>query len=545
MKVFSFCLYGTASHYYTGLLENIRIIQEYYPDFSIHIYLGECDPLWTLPETVTVIRTGKEGAINMLFRYVPLRFADIGFVRDADSRITKRDRWCIDKFLESNYSYHCIRDHVWHKSKIMGGLFGWKEQTLFDFDETNPAGYGYDESVLSDILYPRIRERMMIHTNMYGLVGEHTERIGIPQEDTYDFVGNVYETNVPKFEYSLNIVEQVEHLRSHDQFAIIQYLTDDIDPYTIPFEHRTRFYDACFIANYYLQNIEKCQYWLSCFEFADIIPHVLNNSHYLFGLMNKTIVATFDSERQPTETEIVIVYGSYPDWHLALPQSNKMYRHVSLFKSTEHDIVEYDHVWEPVDIIYILNLEERVDRYYETLLSLASVRAPLHRIHHYIAKRDELPAYAGATKNHVDVVDHFCTSGHEHALVLEDDIMFIDRESVISSLQTFFSKPRDYAICFLSLSKYGRREPHDDIVGRTLQPCTTSSAYFLQKSTAQKVYSTLSEGFQNMLASGDHHNNCVDRYWTRIPDLYYFRKKLGFQRPSYSNLTRCVSDHLD
>jgi hypothetical protein len=544
MKVFSFCLYGTASYYYTGLLENIRIIQQYYPDFSIHVYLGDCDPSWVIPDSVTVIRTGKAGAINAWIRYTPLTFADTGFVRDTDSRITERDRWCIDRFLESSYTYHSIRDHYWHKSHIMAGMFGWKRTYPVVINPDVHVEYGHDECELSRI-HPEIVATMLVHTNIYARLGEHSERITIPHTDAYDFVGNVYKNETPEFTYSFDVIEQVKALQREDQFAIIRYITESVDPFSIPYHARTQFYDTCFVANYYLKDIEACQYWLSKFEFAEITPHIVTNSNCLFMILDKKIIATFDATREPAEDEVVIVYGTYPEWHLALPCSNKIYRHISLFGTTRHDVVEYDPVWEFVDVIYILNLEERVDRYYETLLSLAAVRAPLHRVHHYKAKKDGLPPYVGATKNHVDVAEHFCASGLSTCLILEDDIQFIDMDSVRSSLASFSSKPREYDICFLSLSKMGRREPYDELLGQTFQSCTTSSAYFLQSSTARGVCDVLRDGFHKMTETGDHHTYCVDRYWSKLPRLLYFRKKLAFQRPSYSNLTRGVSAHLD
>lgn len=544
MKVFSFCLYGTSEHYYKGLLENIRIIEEFFPDFSIYVYLGECNPTWTLPENVTILKTGKAGPINAWIRYKPLAFAEVGFVRDADSRITERDRWCIQRFLESSYSYHIIRDHYWHKSHIMAGMFGWKETYPVVINEDLSVSYGYDEQELTKI-YPDIVQKTLVHTNIFALTGEHTERIEPAHKDVYDFIGNVYKDDGPEFKYLVDPVEQVRILQRYDQFSIIQFISDAVDPHSIPYEQRSDFYDTCFRANYYLNDVEKCKYWLSQYEFAEITPSIVYNSGFLFQRMNKTIVATFDESRVPTDNEIVIVYGTYPDWHLALPSSNKLFRHISMFDKMSHDVVEYDPVWDSIDTIYILNLEERVDRYYETLLSLAAVGAPLHRIHHYKAKRDGLPPYVGATKNHVDVVEHFCNSGKKHCLILEDDIQFIDKPSVVSAMRRLFSEPQDYNICFLSLSKYGRREPHNELLGKTFQACTTSSAYILQSSTAQSVYSILSDGLQKMMETGDHHTFCVDRYWSHLPNLMYFRKKLAFQRPSYSNLTRGVSAHLD
>jgi hypothetical protein len=73
MKVFSFCIYGTEKNYYEGLLENIKIIQEYFPDFEIYIYKGICDPNWVFEgENIKVIETGREGGVNMFYRFLPI-----------------------------------------------------------------------------------------------------------------------------------------------------------------------------------------------------------------------------------------------------------------------------------------------------------------------------------------------------------------------------------------------------------------------------------------------------------------------------------------
>ena len=81
MKVFSFCIYGTERNYYEGLLENIQIIRDYFPDFKIYIYKGECDPTWTFEgDDLVIIETKRSGAINMLYRYLPVTFVQTGFI---------------------------------------------------------------------------------------------------------------------------------------------------------------------------------------------------------------------------------------------------------------------------------------------------------------------------------------------------------------------------------------------------------------------------------------------------------------------------------
>jgi oligopeptidase B len=58
-------------------------------------------------------------------------------------------------------------------------------------------------------------------------------------------------------------------------------------------------------------------------------------------------------------------------------RSYRIYRHISRFFEVTHDTVLYHPSWEPVERIYILNLEERVDRYYDTLLALARLQAQI------------------------------------------------------------------------------------------------------------------------------------------------------------------------
>ena len=544
MKVFSFCLYGTEPNYYTGLLENIQLIREWFPEFDIFVYKGVCDPSWEIPHA-KVIETGREGAINMFYRYLPLKMADVGFIRDADSRITARDRWCIQDFLESPQNYHMIRDHTWHRSPIMGGLFGWKKPLDVEIDTSGDAAYGSDEDYLSRVVYPKILPELLVHTNIRGLVRETTRRIP-PMKDPADFVGNVIWNGNPRFESHPNPLDLIKFAQSQDQFELMVYLSEQIDPMSIPYGKRNEFFDAAYIANYYIGNIKKAQHWLSQFEFAEITPHIQHNANCLLRKIGK-IIACFDVNRQPRENEVVIYYGNYPDWHLALPVSNRVYRHVSRFFEISHDEVVYHPSWEPVGIVYILNLEERVDRYYDTLLALAAVQAPLHRVCHYQAKKDGLPGYVGATKNHVDTLRHFCLETKAKiGLVLEDDFVFVDdKELVWSSLSSLWKQDIPYNICFLSLSKHGERNPHNDAVFETKQPCTTSSGYLIHRSTAPVVFEVAAEGLQRMHETGDHHTHCIDRYWTKLPNLFCIRPKIGFQRPSYSNLLRTVSAHLD
>ena len=548
MKVFSFCLYGTEPNYYTGLLENIAIIKEHYPEFTIVVHKGFCDPTWVIPEGVEVNITNREGAINALLRYLSLCTAEVGFVRDTDSRITARDRWCIDQFLKSDKSYHSIRDHYWHQSKLMAGTFGWK-RPLPLMMPTHEVGYGYDEQFLTQCVYEQIKPELLVHTSVRAFAGEHAEWIERPYEDNHDFVGNVIWDGKPKFAHMPEHRQLLMEMRNHDQFALARRYIRDLDLMKIPYDHRCDTLLVLAQCGYYLNDPAMIRRVYAAYEFADIRPLVIQQSSDLLRLMGR-VVASFDPTREPKDGEVVIVYGDYPDWHHGLPITNKLFRHVSFFHQVTHDVVESHPCWDSVDIIYILNLETRSDRYMETLSSLARVAAPLHKIHHYKAQKDaSMSAYAGATKNHLDVMVHFNqTPELKQCLILEDDIVFTsDVSRVWTRVAEFFRRPYDYTLCFLAISRIGPREPFDDLLSRSRQGCTTSSAYFLRKPTSQEVQRVVQEGFDIIVKGQDpNYTGVIDQYWcSHLPLIHFFKDKLAYQRPALSNLVGAVVANLD
>ena len=147
------------------------------------------------------------------------------------------------------------------------------------------------------------------------------------------------------------------------------------------------------------------------FAYAEITDHVINNSNCFWQVISynkKTVVAATDLSYEPKEDEVVYYYGQFPIDYRMLPQSNRIYRNIIYYDKTPHKKFVYDPCWEKIDQIYIINLEERKDRYIEVMTELCRMNAPLNKIYHYKAKKDKTPqaAYVGATKNHVDVIKH-------------------------------------------------------------------------------------------------------------------------------------------
>lgn len=214
MKVFSFCLYGSKPKYITGMHENIKTISAVFPDWKIVIYYEE-ETTDITPFQVysnVILRKGEyKGNQMMLDRFKPIDDPDVEvmMVRDSDSRVNERDEWCIREFMRSPKLFHIIRDHPYHTSLIMGGLWGIKkglfprflkmDRLIKVYTSENPNIQGFDQHFLSNIIYPKV----MMHALFHGCVKMHpSENITlIPIKSRHMFCGQAIEINEEGLEY--------------------------------------------------------------------------------------------------------------------------------------------------------------------------------------------------------------------------------------------------------------------------------------------------------------------------------------------------------
>lgn len=586
MLIFSFCIYGTDLKYYEGLHENLKIISSH-PFFTTtphKIYITHSptaiqqyiDLYKTFPNTtLSEIQDIRTPMISRLLMIDTLEDGDYFISRDADSRITTRDIWCISEFIKSNKSLHIIRDHFYHKKRIMGGMNIIKKTAIINqtfanmFNNwkvsrniTTTNDYGLDEEFLECIIYPILKSDALIHTNSVGYADENTTPITIPQESEADFIGNVYMyvngTFMPQFTYSKYITpDHIRWLNGQAQYRILSTIGEQFSIRSLSWSDRASILQIFYMANYYLQDVKGAIAILSKYRHALIDDTIIGASTLLLNHLRKTkrIVASFDPTRQPAADEIVIQYGEYPHNIDYLPVSSTIYRHPIYFDTVYHDVVEYDPCWNKIGQIYILNLVERKDRYMHLLVDLCRVRAPLHRIHHYKAKKDsytgdrQTDAYIGATKNHLDVVDDAIKMGYENCLVLEDDVTFISNVPLFcKQMGEYLDRAYAADICFIGYSKHGEIVEHDDLVSKTFQQCTTSSAYLLNSTTIQRVQECLHTGFYQMLAGGNTGVYCCDRYWAKLQKdgkMFVMTNKLAYQRITHSDIVNGVNYHFD
>jgi GR25 family glycosyltransferase involved in LPS biosynthesis len=595
-KVFSFCIYGNQKKYCQGLIENIELIKDYYPDFEVWIYGGVNVPSSYIDQyksydNVKYIETNKSGASLMSYRFFPIDDdnVEIMFSRDADSRINSRDRWCIDEFIKSEKNFHIIRDNYWHKTKITGGMWGIKQASLvressppkqgllkhkmtdlynsWIADKQNVSDqYGIDQMFLQNVVYDLIKNDVLIHSNIVGFVHEKITPI-LFENDNINFVGNVvyYDNNdVETYQFKYNdfpLINHLSFLSNNDQFGLMSHIyeTMKINLFSYSINDRNSLLYLMFRAYYYINDIDKVQSILKLYRYALINENIIHDSNFVLMKLKERgykIIGTTYLNREPNENEIIIYYGNYLHDVNCLPHSNKIYRHAYYFNMVKHDVIEFDSCWNSIDQIYIMNLEERRDRYIEILNELAIMNAPLHKIYHYKAKKEEfvkdnkkLNSYIGATKNHYDVVKHFIDNNYNYCLMLEDDFTFTSNiKNHQKNLKTFFERKYDFDVCLISTSKFHETRPYDDLLSLSYQQCTTTSGYILSKNTAHRVLECFETGVKEMMNNGDYNIYVCDRYWSKLQKdnkFFYFNEKFGYQRCVYSSITNQTNMNFD
>jgi hypothetical protein len=215
---FSFCLYGPYTEkYYQGLVDNVHLIRLHYPKCVIRVFASP-EASAFVRETcrdVVVHETPEDGSRNMAYRFIPAFVAEYDFVcvRDTDSRVHARDRWCIDAFLDSPYKAYATRDHMWHAYRMMGGLWGCKGSiplpvdTLLAYILSSPDRYTMDTSILEHFVYPLVRDSFVVFSHMpSGVLNDPNEKVVVIEYPliNQEFCGNVvlYREGVPYHEFT-------------------------------------------------------------------------------------------------------------------------------------------------------------------------------------------------------------------------------------------------------------------------------------------------------------------------------------------------------
>ena len=190
--IIQYSLFGSNPRYYDALRKNISFIESDYSKlFITSIILGKGVPgKWIdyLSKTsAKIIMHDIDLLTNIhqdFYRIYPLLSGEGNgfFCRDADSLLNKNEMDSMMRFIDSDYSFHIVRDHPNHLAPIMGGIYGVKAYkyelvkhsiltNLYKYKFSDKSWRNYnsgargDQEILADYVYPLIYKDAYIESN--------------------------------------------------------------------------------------------------------------------------------------------------------------------------------------------------------------------------------------------------------------------------------------------------------------------------------------------------------------------------------------------
>jgi len=121
-NVISFSLWGNNPLYTRGAINNADLALDVYPGWICYYFCNSCVPAEVIEElksrkNTNVIQIESIGdnrsAMN---RFLAVDFIDVqrAIFRDADSRVSFREKLAVDDWIASDADIHIMRDHPYH-----------------------------------------------------------------------------------------------------------------------------------------------------------------------------------------------------------------------------------------------------------------------------------------------------------------------------------------------------------------------------------------------------------------------------------------------
>jgi hypothetical protein len=213
MRVISFSLWGKDEKYFFGAFRNCELALTWYPGWICLFYVRSdsdrvlIDKLRSYENSSVVEIDSTDEKRGLFWRFLPAfdNSIDVTIVRDCDSRLSERESLAVNEWLNSEKPFHIMRDHPYHNTEILGGMWGVKNNqinlgTTLDLDiiSNYRDEYQEDQRYLREKIWPLVKDHSLIHDEFFG---------GIPFPSTRknfdDFVGQQYDNNdIPVFENS-------------------------------------------------------------------------------------------------------------------------------------------------------------------------------------------------------------------------------------------------------------------------------------------------------------------------------------------------------
>jgi len=199
-KVISFSLWGEDPKYCVGAIKNAILAQEHYPGWICRYHVGSSTPkkyineLHAQPNVELVLKSEPGDWTGMFWRFEDASDLSVEAMisRDTDSRLGGREAKAVAEWLSSDKKFHIMRDHPYHATEILGGMWGVKNPFLGDMKHLINSYikgnfWQVDQDFLKQVIYPIVARHSCVHD-------EYFEKRPFPMErEPGFFVGQAFD----------------------------------------------------------------------------------------------------------------------------------------------------------------------------------------------------------------------------------------------------------------------------------------------------------------------------------------------------------------
>ena len=211
-QVIAYSLYGNQERYTIGAIKNAILAQQHFYGYTVRFYTGASVPesikqtLQLFPHFEIMNEEGPEDHTAKLWRFKALADTKVDVVlsRDADARLTRRERIAHEDFLASKLDFHIMKDHpIGHNYKISAGMFAARKGAIPEIaqlleEQQSKDYYTQDQDWLAEQIWPRIKDSCLIHDETYGSQAEGISTVKtfpIAKEATLHHIGAALDEN--------------------------------------------------------------------------------------------------------------------------------------------------------------------------------------------------------------------------------------------------------------------------------------------------------------------------------------------------------------
>jgi len=190
--------------------------------------------------------------------------------------------------------------------------------------------------------------------------------------------------------------------------------------------------------------------------------------------------------------------------------------------------------------VFYINLDKRPDRKAEIETELNNIGLKYERF----SAVDMKPGLVGCGYSHIEVLKLARERGLKNVLIFEDDFQsLVSKEEFWESINNFFKSNIQYDVLMLSYNLFDS-SPVDNLLIK-VKAAQTTSGYIVNSYFYDTLIDLWEDSQVELIRTNEHWVYGLDQIWKTIQpqnNWYAFKKRLGRQRPSYSDISETFLD---